>query len=99
MTSTAAGLFSQTVTPQKQKYEFEKIAGLSLDWIRCGYPASERERYTILLNKIAQFTPTDPTNDLNDFLRSFYEHKNEYYQLVTDAIALESENDRENWNL
>ena len=84
ITSTAKWLFNQTVT-QILPYEFEKIDGLSLDWIRDNRTSDDRKNYNFLLNKIAEFTAP---NDLTKILPNFYEHKDKYYQLVTDAIAL-----------
>lgn len=98
MTSTAEGIFSLNVTPIKP-YVFEEIIGLNLNWIRDSRNYKDRRRYENLLNKIAGFTPTDPTNDLNDFLRSFYTNKAGYYNLVTLETAPESENESKHWNL
>lgn len=83
MTKSAKGIFNLAITPQ-EKYAFENINGLNLDWIRAARNLNDIRKYEILLEKITEFTAP---NDLGEILRNFYENKNGYYQLVRDAIT------------
>ena len=83
MTKSAKGIFNLAVTPQ-EKYAFEDIDGMNLDWIRDARNLNNRRKYEIFLEKITEFTAP---NDLGEILRNFYENKDGYYQLVRDAIT------------
>jgi hypothetical protein len=83
ITPLAENIFHLLVVPEN-KYPFEKIDGLDLDWIRNARYLSKRARYKILLEYITTFTP--PFN-LNKILPSFYEYKDGYYQLLSNCIC------------
>ncbi|MEY8768802.1 hypothetical protein [Francisella philomiragia] len=83
MTNSALGLFSNKVTNNNLRYEFEKIEDLSLQWIRDARHNSDRIKYQILLSKIANY---DPNHSINEILPNFYENKDKYYQLVQKIV-------------
>ena len=84
MTSSARRIFNLAITPERI-YAFEQINGLSLKWIRDAriFQYNDREKYNYLVEQINDFTP--PYN-INKILKNFYTNKNNYYNLVDNAI-------------